>query len=34
MVVILLLIAFVPLVLAAAVTLWAATRPSTEGQTA
>jgi len=34
MVVILLMIAFVPLVLAAAVTLWAATRPSTEGQTA
>jgi hypothetical protein len=32
MVAILLLIAFVPLVLAAVVTLWAATRPSVEGQ--
>jgi len=34
MVVILVLIAFVPLVLAVVVTLWAATRPSTEGPTA
>jgi hypothetical protein len=34
MVVILVLIAFVPLVLAVVVTLWAATWPSTEGPTA
>ena len=34
MVAILLLIAFVPLVLAVVVTLWAATRPSAAGQTA